>query len=173
MFVNLATQFDLEGIPIDYTTLQGMGLVYSYDHRDNVYYPRNGFFANISYNFFPSFLGNDQTSNTIEIDYNYYYGMKNKHDIVAARFYSSIGIGDLNFNQQSIVGKTDIRGYSQGEFRGDQLYALQAEYRWNLSDKFGLVGFAGIATIFKSINQEDDGRILPGAGGGFRINVFP
>ncbi len=172
-FVNLSTQFDIDGVPTQYNTLHGIRLVYSADFRDNVYYPHKGFIANLQYNAFPSFLGNTSSSNKIEVDWNHFFEMKNKKDVVAARAFIGVGIGKLDFNQQFIVGQTDIRGYSQGKFRGDQLYAIQAEYRKNFNDKFGIVGFAGVATIGGSINESDNGRFLPSAGGGFRITVFP
>jgi len=35
------------------------------------------------------------------------------------------------------------------------------------------VGFAGLATVFQSINESDNGKLLPAAGGGFRVTVFP
>ena len=86
-------------------------------------------------------------------------------------FFSGLGIGDLNFNQQFIVGNTDIRGYTQGAFRGNYQLALQGEYRYNFENRWGLVGFFGLATIFESINPDDDGTILPGAGVGFRFTA--
>ncbi len=39
--------------------------------------------------------------------------------------------------------------------------------------KIGFVGLAGVATIFSGINENDNGKILPGIGTGFRYNVFP
>ena len=83
------------------------------------------------------------------------------------------GIGDLSFNQQFVLGGKDLRGYSQGEFRGEQIYTLQGEYRWNLTERFGLVGFAGMAMVHNEEMTNNNGTLLPAAGGGFRINVFP
>lgn len=153
--------------------LNGIGAVLSYDIRDNVYYPHKGSFSNLNYISFPEFLNSDFPSNKIEIDYNQFFEMKNKHDIIGIRAYGGFGIGELSFNQQFVVGNTDIRGYSQGKYRGEQTLALQGEYRWNPWKKIGLVGFAGVATIFSGINEDDNGKILPGIGTGFRYNVFP
>ena len=68
---------------------------------------------------------------------------------------------------------TDIRGYSQGKFRGEQIVALQAEYRWNPHEKIGFVAFIGSAMVFNGMNSEDNGILLPDIGTGFRYNVFP
>ena len=92
---------------------------------------------------------------------------------IAARAFVGLGLGDITFNQQFIVGNTDLRGYSQGIYRGQQIYAMQAEYRWNFHKTIGLVGFAGVATLSGSQNDSHNGLLLPAIGTGFRINVFP
>ena len=35
------------------------------------------------------------------------------------------------------------------------------------------IGFFGLATVYGSINEADEGKILPGIGTGFRYNIFP
>lgn len=172
-YIHFATDFDLENQPTEYTSLHGGKLIWSYDKRDDVYYPRCGYLTNFNYNFFPDFFGNEASSNKITIDHNQYFSARQEKDVFAARLYVGIGIGDLEFNQQFILGGKDLRGYSQGEFRGEQLYALQGEYRWNLTERFGLVGFAGMAMVHNEEMPADNGTLLPSAGGGFRINVFP
>lgn len=173
VFTNFATEFDVEDVPTDYTTLHGGKLIWSYDRRNEVYYPRNGYLTNFNYNFFPEFFGNEETSNKITIDHNQYFSARQNKDIIATRLYVGIGIGELDFNQQFVLGGKDLRGYSQGEYRGEQMYALQGEYRWNPTNRFGLVGFAGLAMVHNENMTADNGTILPAAGGGFRITVFP
>ena len=172
-WINMATAFDIEGVPTQYVTLNGINLSYSIDKRDDVYYPHKGYITNARFNLFPEWMGNQASSNKLELDFNQYFEMPNERDVVAARAFVGIGLGELDFNQQFIVGKTDLRGYSQGEYRGEQLYALQGEYRWNITEKFGLVGFAGVATLTNATNEDHNGKLLPAGGGGFRINVFP
>ncbi|MDW7693361.1 BamA/TamA family outer membrane protein [Flammeovirgaceae bacterium SG7u.111] len=167
------TSFDI-GIPAEINVnLQGLGTILSYDRRDSVYYPRKGLLAEIKFNSFPEFFGNEFISSNVEIELNKFFPIKQGRDVVAARLYGGFGIGDLSFNQQFIIGRTDIRGYTQGDYRGDQMVAMQAEYRWNFHKKLGAVGFFGLATVFNGINSEDDGKILPGAGAGFRYMIFP
>ena len=71
-------------------------------------------------------------------------------DVIAARGVVGLGLGDLTCNQQFIVGgRQDIRGYTQGEFRGNYMVAVQGEYRWNLATRWGLVGFLGVARFHR------------------------
>ena len=153
--------------------LNGLGAILSYDVRDDVYYPYNGLISNLKYSTFPDFMGNDLVSKKVDFDYNHFLAFRKEKDVLAARFFGGAGIGDLSFNQQFVVGGEDVRGYSQGKYRGEQILAIQAEYRWNPYEKIGFVGFVGSAMVFNGINSEDNGILLPSLGAGFRYNVFP
>ena len=59
------------------------------------------------------------------------------------------------------------------KYRGEQILALQSEYRWNFYNKWSAVGFVGVASVFSAPNEEHNGKLLPGVGTGFRFNVFP
>jgi len=154
------------------TNLHGIGVSLSYDKRSNVSYPRSGYFIELDYTTYLSVFNESNESNQITIAYNHYVSVRNKRDVIATRFYAGIGIGDLEFNQQFIVRDTDIRGYSYGQFRGNQLYAIQGEYRWNFYKRFGAVGFLGMASVFDSPNDEYNGKLLPGAGLGVRYTYM-
>ncbi|QLE02404.1 BamA/TamA family outer membrane protein [Galbibacter sp. BG1] len=143
-----------------------------YDSRDNVYYPKKGEKVSLRYIAFPEWFGNEFTANKILTEYNKYIGMKNGRDVLAARFSGKFGLGDIAFQQQVTIGGKDIRGYSQGEFRGDGLMALQGEYRYNFAKKMGLVGFAGLATIYGSDTEDFNWGLYPGAGVGYRYQAF-
>ena len=172
LYANLRTT--TESLPLEQDAkLHGLGLSLAMDQRSNVYYPREGYLSDVAYRTFPEALGNDFVSQKVEIDHNHYFPLRSDHDVLAARAFVGLGIGDLSFNQQFIVGGTDIRGYSEGAYRGNYLLAAQAEYRWNFYGKWGAVGFFGLATVYESINEADDGKILPGGGIGLRFNVFP
>jgi len=156
------------------TTLNGLGLSASMDTRPNVYYPRTGFFTNVKYFGYPEAFGNDVESNTVDLDYNHYWSLRDRTDVIAVRAFAGLGIGDLGFNQQYVVGRrSDLRGYTQGAYRGNYLVAVQAEYRWNVWRRLGVVGFGGVATVFEAINESDNGKLLPGVGAGFRFTAFP
>ena len=163
-----------ESLPIaDSVTLHGVGLNLSFDRRDNPHYPRHGFFATLKYNSMPEIFGNTTTTQKIEADYNHYFSSRQNKDVVAARFHAGLGLGDLAFSQQFIVKGRDIRGYTQGAVRGNYLLAIQGEYRWNFASRWGAVAFAGVASVFETINESDNGKLLPGAGTGIRFIAFP
>lgn len=171
IYANVITS--TETIPLtDSLTLNGIGLNLSLDTRDNPHYPRSGYYSNIKYNAFPEFMGNETPTQKITLDHNHYFSFRQNKDVLAARVYAGLGIGELAFNQQFIVKDRDIRGYTQGAYRGNYLLSLQGEYRWNFHPRWGAVGFAGVASVFKAINESDNGKVLPGVGTGIRFKAF-
>lgn len=85
----------------------------------------------------------------------------------------------LNVNEQSLVGDaapfyllptlgTDeiMRGYYNGRFRDRNLVAAQAELRYRINDRFGIVGFAGAGEVFHKKFSFDE--LKPSVGGGLR-----
>jgi len=153
------------------TNLNGFNLLVSMDQRSSTRYPKSGFKADVKYFTYPKFLDNETASSKIEIDFNNFIPFREKKDVLASRLFVGLGLGDLDFNQQLIVGRKDVRGYTQGGYRGNYLLAAQSEYRWNFLERMGMVYFLGIATVFKAINEDDNGKLLPGIGTGFRYTV--
>jgi hypothetical protein len=142
--------------------LNGVGMNLFLDQRKNIFYPRGGFQSKIRYMSFPEWLSNDFVSQKVEIEHNHYFPVRKDQDVIAGRIFAGLGIGDLSFNQQFIVGQKDLRGYTQGAFRGNYLLAVQGEYRWNLICRFSLVGFAGLATVFAGVGLVDMGIAAAG-----------
>jgi hypothetical protein len=152
------------------TKLHGLGFSLALDYRSSVYYPRTGFETTLKYLTYPGAFGNETDSEKIEFEYNHYIPARRDFDVIAGRFFAGAGLGNLAFEQQFIVGqRADIRGYTQGEYRGNYMLALQGEYRWNFFQRLSAVGFVGVATVFDAVNENDNGKLLPGGGTGLRF----
>lgn len=158
--------------PTSVTHTNGLQLNMMYDTRDAVYYPTKGSKIKLRWLNYPEWFGNDVTANKILSEYNTYFPMRNGTDVLAARFAGKFGLGNIAFEQQVTIGNEDIRGYSEGKYRGDGLMALQGEYRYNFNKRMGLVGFAGVATIYGSDTKSFDWGLYPGAGVGYRYRAF-
>lgn len=170
-YANIVSQAD--DYPVaDSSILHGIGLNLSLDLRDNPHYPRSGSLSEVKYNTFPEFFGNESTTQKVELSTNHYFSTRRDIDVVAARLYGGFGIGDIVFAQQFVVSRKDIRGYTQGGYRGNSMLALQGEYRWNFSKRWGAIGYAGVATVFDAINESDNWKPLPGVGTGIRFKAF-
>jgi hypothetical protein len=55
----------------------------------------------------------------------------------------------------------------------DQVYSLQAEYRWNFYKRWGMVAFAGVASAVANFSEIPDSQFLPGVGAGVRFRMLP
>ena len=173
MYTKFNNEFDFETPVNEEVTLNGLGLVFLRDKRDNVYYPTKGSELNLDYTGYLSFMGNDDESSKIELQYNHFFKAKRGKDVIAVRGYGGFGLGNVPFNNLLVVEGTDLRGYSMGEYRGKQLVALQGEYRYNFKGNMGLVGFAGLGSVYGSEVEANNGKILPSIGMGYRYTVFP
>ena len=173
IYSNTKTVFDLpEFIPPDLLTnersMNSIGYTLNYDMRDNQINPYSGYNLNFRNNFYRDWIGSDDTFESFNFTYNHFIPVKSNRDIIAARFHGAIATGDVPFQGQNVVGQDDIRGYTEGRYRDNQVYALQAEYRHRFENKFGVVGFFGMATAVETLSDIDKAPFLPGGGLGIR-----
>ncbi|WP_215225544.1 BamA/TamA family outer membrane protein [Echinicola shivajiensis] len=166
------TVYEDEVLPNETTSTNALEYIISIDTRNDVYYPNKGNQVKVKWVSLPEWFGNDLTSNKIKTEYNQYFSTRDGEDVFAARYAGNFGLGNIVFEQQEVLGGKDIRGYSEGKYRGDGLIAFQGEYRYNFHPKMGLVGFAGLATIYGSDNPDFDWNIYPGGGIGYRYRAF-
>ncbi|MBP1839692.1 BamA/TamA family outer membrane protein [Formosa algae] len=171
-YAHYDTIYEDEIQPEDVTQTNAIEINSLYDTRNSVYYPTKGVKALLRYLSYPTWFGNDVKAEKVLSEYNTYFPMKNGKDVIAARFSGQFGLGDIAFQQQVTIGSKDIRGYSEGKYRGDGKMALQGEYRYNFGEKMGVVGFAGVATIYGSDTERFDWKAYPGIGVGYRYRAF-
>jgi outer membrane protein assembly factor BamA len=160
---------------VSISNLNNIGYIISNDTRDHVQYPTRGMFVNFKNQFYRSWAGSDYNFERYLITYNQFFKLSHKDDsqILAARVSLNIAAGDVPFEGQSVVGGDDIRGYSEGRYRNDQIYTVQAEYRWNFYRRWGMVGFAGVASAVEKLADIPDNDILLGVGAGLRFKMLP
>ncbi|NPA36214.1 MAG: BamA/TamA family outer membrane protein [Chlorobi bacterium] len=167
------TVFDSDYVPDETLNLLGLGLQAEYDTRNNVFNPKSGMNGKIkTFSFFEA-LGSTETYHRINLEYNKYFTL-GKKAIIMARFYSAVSAGDsIPFNGQNTVGRDDLRGYTNGKFRANQVYDIQSEYRWSFYKKWGMVAFTGVAIATDNLKGDNYSGLLPGAGAGIRFMAIP
>ncbi len=149
-------------------TSQAIQFIYLNDSRDNVYFPRKGIRAIVMYTAYPDWLGNDDNFGVFNGYVNKYISPK-ENQVWAFRAMAKVGSKDLAFQRQVVFSGIDLRGYTNGKYRGDGKMNIQAEYRYNFNPKIGLVAFGGLGTLFGSDNEDFNGKIYPSIGAGFRL----
>ncbi len=178
-FIKAATTFSFPGAngqdSVSKSTLNSIGYIITNDTRDHVQYPTKGMFLNFKNQFYRNWIGSDYEFVRYIVTYNQFFKLSKTTDkqVLVARATMNIATGNVPFEGQTVVGGDDIRGYSQGKYRNDQVYTLQTEYRWNFYGKWGLVAFAGLATAVANFSDISSSGLLPGVGAGLRFRMLP
>ncbi len=144
-----------------------LSFIYLNDARNSVYFPTKGQKIFFMYSQYPEWLGNDKNFGVLNGYVNKYFG--NEKNVVAVRAFAKAGTNKLDFQRQVVLSRVDLRGYTSGKYRGDGKMDLQAEYRHQFQNRIGLVGFAGLGTLYGSNIDDFNWKLYPSIGAGFRF----
>ncbi len=171
-----------KGFDIDSYTLSGVSLNMVMENRDIAVSPYEKNFAWIQYKINPSFLGSDQSSSLLMLDYRHYINLsenRKRHLIALWGFGNFLVSGNVPYmNLPSLTwdmfGRTG-RGYAQGRFRGESMVYSEAEWRFPLQqnkETFGGTVFVNAASFSsKTTNEALFNVINPGYGMGLRVMI--
>lgn len=169
-YFKVNTSFEDELADDSARVYRALGIPITFDSRDNVNNPSTGWYSNARFNRFDEAFGSATEYTKLDLDASYYFHKVAGH-IFASKASLNTALGKVPFEAQTIVGGNVLRGYSKGEYRGDQVYSVQGEYRWSFHKKWGSVFFAGAAVPVTK--GEDDFNFLPSAGAGLRFMMIP
>ena len=172
------TSFDVpdfipDSLRFDNRNMNNLGYLINYDMREHQLNPYGGYNISFANEFYRTWMSSGNNFNKFELTYNHYFQLINERNILVTRIKAALSTGDVPFQGQNIVGMDDIRGYSSGKYRDNQVYAIQAEYRWRFYKKFGMVGFVGVATAVDKTGDIFQSPLLPGIGAGIRYMLIP
>ncbi len=147
----------------------GAGLVLFADTRNNSFSPSSGGFYKLSALNAGRWLGSDFTFTRYILDARQYIGLTPKF-VLALQVYGSAIVGEPPFYMYPALGGDNImRGYYEGRYR-DKLYlATQAEMRIRLTNRWGLVAFAGAGDVSGDFHGLRLKYIKPSFGVGMRF----
>ena len=167
-------------------TVSGVSLNFVWDTRDNMINAYKGFFFNANYRWHPTFLGSDESSNALFLEWRSFHGMskRNPRHVIATWLTGSFSSfrgkgGDMPYLDLPALGYDQRgrsgRGYTQGRYRGPNLVYGEAEYRFPISQCGGVLG--GVLFMNATTTDHPDGDIrlfqyiAPGFGMGLRLMV--
>ena len=102
-----------------------LGLVASYDTRDNTRYPYKGIFSELGVTFVPEFLGSEESYHVFDAQVNVYKLVRPKQ-VLALRGYGRFTPSDTPYSGLSTLGRrSDLRGYTSGENVAENLISTQ------------------------------------------------
>jgi hypothetical protein len=125
--------------------ISGGGLDLLYDTRDNIFFPKHGWYIKgVSY-FNVSQLGSTYNFERVVTDVSWYHELA-RPVVLALTQHNQFSWGNVPFNQLALIGGSkQIRGYYQGYYRDDALSYVQGETRINLIGRIGFVAFGTMA----------------------------
>lgn len=150
-----------------------LGLLFSFDNRDNQFYPFKGFFVKSMFGFAGQKWGSTYSVKTFSMDIRQFIPVIH-NSTFAWQFYCKGVLSENNVPFQLLPspGGIDLlRGFQQGMFRDNCLMLLQTEYRLPVYKKFKAAVFCSAGDVFNSSNlQTDKLKIAYGAGLRYQLN---
>ncbi len=146
-----------------------LGVHLQYDTRNDTIYPTAGLLVDAQVKDNVLIDGGDGTYLTGKIATNV-YRLVAERQVVAGRFFATWAGDDAPFYALPSIGRgSDLRGYVDGRYRDHLMVAVQGEWRWMITGRFGVVGFAGAAQVAPSPGELGGDRdVLPSLGAGLR-----
>lgn len=170
------------GFDLDRYTLSGISFNGVMENRDKAVSPYEKNFAWIQYKINPTFLGSDQNSSLVMLDYRHYINLneQRKRNLIALWGFGNFVVsGDVPYMSLPSItwdmfGRSG-RGYAQGRFRGENMVYGEAEWRFPLQqnkETFGGTVFLNAASFSSKMDNEKlFTKINPGYGVGFRVMI--
>ena len=192
--VDVTTDLELSGLGVPgvedvemKTFLSQPEIIAEFDSRDDVVYPTNGFYvtaqSNLISDAFGSKIENLGATGIVEeedffytrnfIKASYFRSLSGDwRSVLASRVQIRAATGDIPVGLWENVNSY-IRGYTEGNFTGKQLYHLDVEWRKYLTDRFGFVAFGTAGFVGEDIGHAfSSDRFVPSGGLGLRVQVL-
>jgi hypothetical protein len=139
----------------------GVGLVVSYDTRDNTNNPTAGTYARLHNIAFRDGLGSDADFDVLTADWAW-YARTSEHNVVVLHA-KGRWTKDAPPSKESTV---ELRGYTRGQYLGRNSLTLEAENRYMFKPRWGAKAFAGVACLYGDGEHCSGDQVFPMAGAG-------
>ena len=155
----------------DESLTTGLGAAALWDARDNLYYPRDGSYAEVAGLWHSALVGSDFTFGRFTADFRGYRSAGGV--VMAAQVYAEAVAGTPSFQMLPQLGGSNLmRGYVEGRYRAAVYWTAQAEVRVPLFWRFKAVAFAGAGEVAPRLGPDlvrgVQGSV--GLGGRLRLN---
>jgi outer membrane protein assembly factor BamA len=166
--INTAEENQEEEFELGNVKSVGLGAVFEYDSRDSPFYSTNGSYFKLDALLNDESIGSDATYQSYSGAYRSYHKLSDSvvlaWEIQGCKRGGTIPLWD--------ACTIKLRGFSVTDYLGKVSASSQAEARWQLSPRWGLVGFAGVGYFGSSFNDFRSRESIPSYGAGIRFNVL-
>ena len=142
----------------------GLGLLATYDSRDDNYYPQRGQMFQLSLTDYGETWGGDYEYDMLKAFYNHYLPLRPETTLAMRAFLQSSN-GNAPF---FALPNLNMRGFSRDRYRDDHSLSLHAELRHKFRPRWGAVAFLEAGWVGGELNGLLDGDVVTSEGVGLR-----
>ena len=157
-----------EDLPIEPFDLElwnsGLSIITEYDNLNNFLSPTKGFRLHLSYVQNMKVIGSDKNWGKF-IFFTHLYLPVNEKWIPAFRLDSQLATGDIPFYSKPYVS---LRGVAALRYQGELTMLAETEQLYNITSRWGILGFTGIGTAFNTIENMNSEDVVWNVGVGAR-----
>lgn len=146
----------------------GLGAVFEFDSRDNPFYSTGGRYFKIDVLLNDAAIGSGTTYQSYSAAYRSYHSVSDS--VVLAWEVQGCQRGGKVPLWDACTIK--LRGFSATNYLGRSSVSGQAEVRWQLSERWGVAGFAGSGYYGSAFNDLRSHEAIPSYGAGVRFTVL-
>ncbi|WP_057938906.1 BamA/TamA family outer membrane protein [Algoriphagus resistens] len=147
--------------------LSSVGVNLQYDKRDNVFTPNKGLYVTSSFRVNAGWTGSDYDYRNWMVSALQYLQLTDKW-VSGFRFEGNLQFGHAPFYFEPGVS---LRGVPAARYQGDQTYLLETEQRYDLTQRWSLIGFVGAAKALPDKVSFSDADLVYNYGTGFRYLI--
>ncbi len=133
--------------------VSGLGLVWVWDTRDQVFFPNYGGLFNVRALFYVKDVGSDYTFSWLEVDSRRYWSFKSDQVVAVQVYFNSITGNPPFYELPALGGPKRMRGYFLGRYRDCNYLAVQLEYRQYFWKRLGFVAFLGSGDVASEVTK--------------------
>ena len=148
-------------------TSGAVGIATTFDNRDNQNSPQAGMLFNASNLAYRENLGGEEDFDTYRAQFKHYIRLSQR-GLLAYRVQGR-WTDDAPLSAYSSIG---LRGYTRGQYLAPNSTSIEGEYRWHLTERFGINAFAGMTCLYgddKSCDNSENLYTSVGIGGQYLL----
>ncbi len=152
--------------------VSGLGFVAQWDGRNNSFSPSRGLYFSYTFNDFTQSLGSNYTYTNHFVDIRKYYPV-GKENVLAFQVLGNFNVGNVPIRSLANIGSSSMmRGYYEGRYADKNLFGVQAEYRFHVIGRFGMVLFSAVGRVGSQVSDVLSFQDLkPSIGTGIRYAI--
>jgi hypothetical protein len=143
------------------------GVVARYDSRDNILAPSRGQELKVVGNFFSESFGGSTDFQALETQFTSYHTLP-WNLYLGVRVAADFSFAEAPFYAEPYV---KLRGVPAMRYQDERAGEGEFELRWNLYQRWSLLGFFGLGWTDGPRTDRDDPGAIPAGGGGFRYLI--